>query len=191
MKRFFIGLFFILLTACASQPVTHSTFYTLPVIDTPTDNIRSDKTVFIRPIILADFLSKNGVVLQLDDITVHSAQYHQWAESLAAQLSRGLRDRLQAAQSDYRIVNLPSFAKQSSYQLQVEFDQFQGRFDGQAVTSGQWQLLNKQGETVTTQRFSLTQALPAEGYPVLIRALANNLDTLATDIASTLPRVDD
>ena len=171
MKRFFIGLFFILLTACASQPVTQSTFYTLPVIDTPTDNIRSNKTVFIRPIILADFLSKNGVVLQLDDITVHSAQYHQWAESLAAQLSRGLRDRLQAAQSDYRIVNLPSFAKQSSYQLQVEF--------------------NKQGETVTTQRFSLTQALPAEGYPVLIRALANNLDTLATDIASTLPRVDD
>lgn len=187
MKRFFIGLLFILLTACVSQPVTQSNFYTLPVIDATTETLRSDKTIFIRPVILADFLSKNGVVLQLDDITVHAAQYHQWAEPLAVQLSRGLRDRLQTVQSDYRVVNLASFAKQSTYQLQVEFDQFQGRYDGKAITSGQWQLLNNRGETVTTQRFSLAEDLPAEGYPVLIRALAKNLDKVAADIAKQLP----
>jgi len=186
VKRFFIGMLFILLTACVSQPVTQTNFYTLPVTQA-SEPVVSDKTVFIKPIILADFLSNNGVVLQLDDITIHSAQYHQWAEPLTDQLSRALRDRLQAAQSNYRIVNLPSFAKQSTYQLQLEFDQFQGRFDGKAVTTGQWQLMNIAGETLKTQRFSLTQDLPAEGYPVLIRALATNLDKLAAEVAKQLP----
>lgn len=186
MKQFSIGMLFILLTACASQPMTQTNFYTLPVTHAA-EPVSADKTVFIKPIILADFLSNNGVVLQLDDITIHSAQYHQWAEPLTDQLSRALRDRLQAAQSNYRIVNLPSFAKQSTYQLQLEFDQFQGRFDGKAVISGQWQIMNTAGDIIKTQRFNLTQDLPAEGYPVLVRVLAKNLDNLAAEIAKQLP----
>ncbi|HEC74242.1 MAG TPA: hypothetical protein ENI26_07705, partial [Methylophaga aminisulfidivorans] len=63
----------------------------------------------------------------------------------------------------------------------------QGRFDGQAVVSGQWQLLTSQGELVKMERFTLTEALPAEGYPALVRTLASTIETLSSSIAKQLP----
>ena len=175
------------LSACATQ-TTKTLYYTLPIVKATAMEPQPTKQLILAPIELADFLQQPGIVLQLDDISIHAAQHHQWADSLSSQLKRSLRDHLQAESTQYRVMSSTIAAKSASaYILQIAFDQFQGRFDGQAVVSGQWQLLTSQGELVKMERFTLTEALPAEGYPALVRTLASTIETLSSSIAKQLP----
>lgn len=144
----------------------------------------------IRGLSLAPFLDVQGIVYQLDDVRLQEAGGHQWAEPLTAQLERGLRDRLAARLPQDRVMlDRAIDGETPALSLRVEIDRFQGHHSGHAVVGGHWQLRDGQGEPLAQRGFDIEQPLAADGYPALIRALAEGLDRLADEISEQAIRL--
>ncbi len=149
-----------------------------------------ERVLVVQPPRLAHYLDVDGIVLQLDDITLHAARQHLWAEPLGRQLERGLRARLAERLPGTRILRDDGGAGQrDAVRLRIEVDTFQGRHDGLAVAGGQWQLLDAQGQVLAMQPFQVSTELADDGYPALVRALGSSWDGVADDIASALRRL--
>lgn len=185
LKPYFAAVALLVFSGCASQaPEKQHYFLPAPELSTQSSEPATKAPlVQLSEIQLADFLDNDGLVLQLDDITLNQAKSHLWAEDLQQQIHRGLRDRLNQQQQQLLVIGPQGVAELS---LSVEIHAFHGRHDGLALTSGQWQLKNKQGELEVLNRFSLNTELNEPGYPALVRALGQNLDKLATQIAEEL-----
>jgi hypothetical protein len=185
LKFYFTAAALLAFSGCANQTVEKQHYF----LPTPEVSTQSSEFVIKAPLVelgeiqLADFLDNDGLVLQLDDITLNQAKRHLWAEALQQQLHRGLRERVNQQQQQLLIVGPHAAA---DFSLSIEIHDFHGRHDGLALTSGQWQLKNKQGELVAVNRFTLTSELSEPGYPALVRALGQNLDKLALQIAEKL-----
>ncbi|RAW08924.1 hypothetical protein DKQ62_01535 [Halomonas elongata] len=179
------------LSGCATggTPPTHYTLPDAPLADDAID-ASTEQLLVIRPIRLARYLDVEGIVFQLDDITVQQAKGHQWAEPLGRQLERGLRDRLATRLPDTRIMLDGDTARgDAPLSLRLEMDRFQGRHDGMAVAEGRWQLRDASGELLALTPFSLTTPLEADGYPALVQALGQDLDRLADRLATAIERL--
>lgn len=138
---------------------------------------------------LAHYLDEDGIVLQLDDITLNAARQHLWAEPLARQLERGLRERLAQRLPDTRIMrDESSLGRSEAQRLRLEVDRFHGRHDGFAVASGRWQLLAADGRLLAMERFHTETELDDDGYPALVRALGSSWDRVAEEIAEGIAR---
>lgn len=153
-----------------------------------TDGQRSTPRVLVvRPLAMASFLEQQGIVLQLDDITLNPARDHLWAEELGPMLERGLRRRLAHRLPSTRILaEANPAAPPRAMTLRLEIERFQGRYDGRAVAAGQWQLRDAEGELLTLDTFEVETPLDADGYPALVRALGQSWDTLADRLAERI-----
>ncbi|WP_280551606.1 ABC-type transport auxiliary lipoprotein family protein [Halomonas sp. 25-S5] len=139
---------------------------------------------------LARFLEVDGLVLQLDDITLNEANHHQWAEPLGLQLERGLRARLAARLPDTQVMRDDTDSRRNATAvLRLEVDRFHGRFDGRAVAGGQWQLRDGAGKLLAMAPFAVEIELAQDGYPALVRALGRGWDRVADEIAAEIKRL--
>ncbi|MGB8714505.1 MAG: ABC-type transport auxiliary lipoprotein family protein [Onishia taeanensis] len=156
-----------------------------------TDGQRSDPQVLVvRPLAMASFLEQQGIVLQLDDITLNPARDHLWAEELGPMLERGLRRRLAHRLPSTRVLaEANPAAPPRALTLRLEIESFQGRYDGQAVAAGQWQLRDAEGKLLTLDTFEVETPLDADGYPALVRALGQSWDALADRLAERIRRL--
>ncbi|MFG6667330.1 membrane integrity-associated transporter subunit PqiC [Halomonas sp. HNIBRBA4712] len=174
----------LILGGCASS-VEPPARYTLPVAPITPAATATEHTLAVRSPRLAHYLDVEGIVMQLDDITLNAARQHQWAEELGRQLERGLRGRLSRELPLVQVVRAEG-RQQGAVTLAVEVDQFQGRFDGNAVASGQWQLRGANNELLALESFNVETELAQDGYPALVRALGQSLDEVAAEIASDI-----
>ncbi len=175
-----------LLTACAGSPAT-STQYLLPADNSASPAAEGEPTrvLVVRPLQMADFLNEEGIVLQLDDITLNQASSNRWAEQPAMMLQRGLRQRLANRLPDTEVLDANTRAA-GDMQLLVEVNSFQGTHNGEAVAAGQWQLRDASGEFIRQQNFQAVTRLENDGYPALVRALGRSWDQVATEIAASI-----
>ncbi|WNL37512.1 ABC-type transport auxiliary lipoprotein family protein [Halomonas sp. PAMB 3232] len=173
-----LGLF---LGGCASS-VTPPARYMLPATPIATPATPTERTLQVRAPKLSHYLDVDGIVMQLDDITLNAAREHQWAEELGRQLERGLRARLSQELPLVQVVGAQG-RQNDALTLSLEVDQFQGRYDGNAVASGQWQLRGAGNELLALESFNAETELREDGYPALVRALGQSLDQVARDIA--------
>ncbi|MDX5377937.1 MAG: ABC-type transport auxiliary lipoprotein family protein [Halomonas sp.] len=175
-----------LLTGCAS-PTEPPNRYMLPDSGAALPSAASDpsRLLIVQPPRLAHYLDTDGIVLQLDDITLNAARQHLWVEPLGRQLERGLRDRLATHLPDTRIMHDEArLGRSEALRLRLEVDRFQGHHDGFAIVSGEWQLLAPDGRLLAMERFLEQTALDDDGYPALVRALGSGWDQVAAEIAS-------
>lgn len=177
------------LTGCALNG-TPATRYTLPDAEAPARaDASAGHTLVLRPLRLAPLLDAEGIVVQLDDITLREASGHRWAEPLGRQLERGLRDRLTAALPDTRVLfDAEAGAGDDPFQLRVTVERFQGLPDGQALAAGRWQLLDADQTLVDAATFRVATPLAEDGYPALVRALGHSWDAAADQIAAAVAR---
>ncbi|MBB3232183.1 PqiC family protein [Halomonas stenophila] len=143
----------------------------------------------LRPLRLARYLDVEGIVFQLDDITLQEASGHRWVEPLGRQLERGLRERLAHRLPETRVMLEADAGAETSQRLRVEVERFQGRHDGLAVTEGRWQLRDADGHLLALEPFRVTTPLAADGYPALVRALGHGWDSVADEIAADIRRL--
>lgn len=179
------------LAGCASNDPAPNR-YTLPTgapmaqVDTVIAGAEAKHQLRIAAPRLARFLDSDGIVLQLDDITLNEANHHLWAEPLGPQLARGLQARLAARLPDTRVVDERTPTDGQSMTLQVDIDRFNGRYDGRAIASGQWQLRNAQGDLLAMSSFTVERVLESDGYAPLVRALGRSWDELADQLADAI-----
>ncbi|MDR9440978.1 MAG: ABC-type transport auxiliary lipoprotein family protein [Halomonas sp.] len=139
---------------------------------------------------LARFLDVDGLILQLDDITLNEANHHLWAAPIDLQLERGLRTRLAARLPHTRVMHDDADSRRRAPAvLRLEVDRFHGRFDGRAVVGGQWQLSDEGGELLAMAPFNVEVELAQDGYPALVRALGRGWDQVADEIAAEIKRL--
>ncbi|MDI5933375.1 membrane integrity-associated transporter subunit PqiC [Halomonas kalidii] len=178
------------LTGCASAG-SSATRYLLPEgnMGTTAASAPAEHLLLVRPPRLAHYLDVDGIVLQLDDITLNEAREHQWAEALGRQLERGLRARLASRLTDTRVLlDDRNEGGATAITLRLEVDRFQGRHDGLAVAGGQWQLRGADGRLLAMDGFLVETELDADGYPALVRALGRSWDEVADRIAEAVRR---
>lgn len=174
----------LMLGACASSSPPASR-YVLPGGALSSAPSEPEGVVEVTTPRLPHYLDVEGIVMQTDDITLHEANGHQWAEALGRQLERGLRARLSAALPAWRVVRNAAGDDQA-ITLRLEVDQFQGRHDGLAIASGQWQLLDHQNNVLSMNTFQTDTPLAEDGYPALVRALGKSWDRVGEQIARAL-----
>ncbi|MEA2120123.1 PqiC family protein [Halovibrio sp. HP20-50] len=171
----------LLVSACAGS-VTPPARYMLPSGPLASTPNQPAGVLVVSPPQLAHYLDVDGIVMQLDDITLNAARQHQWADGLGRQLERRLRANLSQALPTLRVMRTEG-QQANALTLRLNVDQFQGRFDGVAVASGQWQLLNAEGALLAMENFHTQTALEEDGYPALVRALGESWDQAAALIA--------
>ncbi|WP_239495233.1 PqiC family protein [Salinicola halophilus] len=176
------------LTGCAGQ-ATPSSRYTLPEAPSATSaaSVRADgASLVVRPVQVASYLNQEGIVMQLSDIELNAANQNLWAEALGRQLTRRLGQALSDRLGDTTVVSTGQSVP-GAPQLDVSVESFQGRYDGQAVAAGEWQLFD--GDRLILQRdFSVTQPLTEDGYPALVRTLGQAWGEVADQIADGVSR---
>lgn len=172
------------LSACASS-VTPPSRYMLPSENAVSSPNQPIGTLQVRAPRLAHYLDVDGIVMQLDDITLNEAREHQWAESIGRQLERALRAQLSQELTSIQVVHADGNAPEA-LTLLLEVDQFQGRHDGRAVTSGQWQLRGADNNLLALKSFSAETELQQDGYPALVRSLSESWDKVALQIANEI-----
>ncbi len=143
----------------------------------------------VKRIELARYLDVEGIVMQTSDVAVQAARNHLWAEDLAAQLHRDLRQRLAEQLDGVRVLGPDQRLRapeREIMELTVTVNRFQGRFDGYAIVGGEWQLLDSQGEVQAGQRFQRERVLSHDGYPALVESLKDAWTSVVTGIANGL-----
>ncbi|MCE8015301.1 hypothetical protein HOP62_04330 [Halomonas sp. MCCC 1A17488] len=176
----------LLASGCASSSAPANR-YLLPDAGTAAKdgNPTTEHLLIVHSPRLAHYLDTDGIVLQLDDITLNAARQHLWAEPLGRQLERGLRARLSERLTDTRVMrDDASLGRSEALRLRLEVDRFQGRHDGLAIASGQWQLLAPDGRLLAMEPFHAETVLDDDGYPALVRALGSSWDQVAGEIAA-------
>ncbi|WP_110656220.1 PqiC family protein [Salinicola halimionae] len=178
------------MAGCAAQS-TPTNRFTLPEANDPHSSVASEarskpsaRQLAVSPVEVASYLDQEGIVMQTSDIELAAANQNLWAEALSHQLTRRLR---QSLANDLPGVTVLSSAQSGpdAQRLTLSVDQFQGRYDGQAVASGEWQLHD--GRHLLAQKhFDITQPLSDDGYPALVRSLGAVWETVAKQVAEEI-----
>ncbi|MBR7888969.1 membrane integrity-associated transporter subunit PqiC [Marinomonas sp. A79] len=150
----------------------------------------SAQSVQLMPVVVANYLAGNDIVLVSKEGVVHRSQQNLWAESLSAQLTRLTQQRLENTLpqlSWFSGQRLPAYA---IAELSIEVDKFYADLEGQVHLSGRWQLMSAEGEVWRTQAFYVQSSLNADGYTVLVQTLSLSwFDEVVNPMANQISQV--
>lgn len=180
------GVTLLLMVGCASK-TEQSSSYMLPA-STPEQEYSSALAVVIAPIRLTGLLDNEGIVMELNDIEVHQARQHLWAEDIGMQLQQQLQQHLTLSLPQAQIIakGQPLQTGLAKREVRVSVNGFQGSYNGNAIVQGQWLLLGEKGQLLKQHNFRIEQPLPADGYPALVRTLGAAWDQVSEELAAAL-----
>lgn len=187
MKKYIIGIFVLMLTACSSQ--TNKTYYQLPDVyqgsvpeQVSATQSAKKSQIWVQPIRLSNMLVNAGIVYQTTDINYTVANQHLWINPLDQQLQQNLISGLTKALPGTVVANQP--VEDNLAKLTVTVNYFQGRYDGQVIISGDW--IYTENNKVINQPFSLVLTQTEDGYPALVRTLGQGWEQVVSDIAKAI-----
>ncbi|MCO6442250.1 MAG: membrane integrity-associated transporter subunit PqiC [Nitrococcus mobilis] len=176
----------VFLSGCAGAPIVPEHRYLLGFTSqSAAPAVSSEHRLWIALPRLAPFLRSDGIVMQINDVAIHQGRDHLWAEDLAIQLRRSLREELARKLPRVQVLDDSESAAtgEPPHRLEVDVDGFQGRYDGVAVVVGQWRLRDGTGRLLAARQFSVERPLPADGYQALVESLAAAWRGVADEIA--------
>ncbi|MBU1438252.1 MAG: membrane integrity-associated transporter subunit PqiC [Gammaproteobacteria bacterium] len=180
MKRSIAILILALVTTSGCSSVQELNFYQLPQQANVASAVAIDAPVIVvEPVMVANYLNTNALILQTSSVQLVKTTQHQWAEALDQQLTRLLQQQLAAALPNHRVTDRAPLGPQQRLLVQVE--QFHGTEQGQILISGKVSVLN--GEQTIQQRFAVQLAQPEAGYPALVETLGQGWQQVVAEIS--------
>tara|TARA_R110001606_G_scaffold299972_1_gene447739 strand:- start:1337 stop:1939 length:603 start_codon:yes stop_codon:yes gene_type:complete len=192
----------IFLLVLISWMVTGCTTLTPPskeylLMDAGVKNVQAQSTkemsVQLMPIVVANYLSGNEIVLVTKQGDVHRSQSNLWAEPLSPQLTRLTQQRLERT-----LPNITWFGGQRlpSYEialLNIEVDAFYADLEGMIHIAGRWQVISGMGELSASNTFDVKSALKSDGYSTMVQTLSVSwfdqvIDPMAKKIAMSFKK---
>ncbi len=171
----------LLLSACSS-PV-EMFYYQLPQLSQNQQQLAVNAPVLVvEPVMVANYLNTNALILQTSEVELHKTVQHQWAEALDQQLTRLLLQQLALALPGYRVTDRAPQGPHSRVLVQVE--QFHGSSQGLAMVAGRLSVSTPAG--MLQQQFSWQLPQPEAGYPALVNTLAGGWQKVSQDISQLL-----
>ncbi|WP_249422312.1 PqiC family protein [Marinomonas lutimaris] len=188
-RVFFLALISWMMAGCAT-PTPPSNEYLL--MDTGLKNVQAQLSkkmaVQLMPIVVANYLAGNEIVLVTKEGEVHRSQSNLWAESLSPQLTRLTQQRLEKTLPNitwFGGQRLPSYAIAL---LNIEVDDFYADLEGMVHISGRWQVISATGELAASSTFDVKSELKSDGYSTMVQTLSASwfnkvIDPMAKEIA--------
>ena len=173
----------LLLIGCAGSPQVQDHDYLLrPQKLMVSSGSRS--VVQLKPVTVAPYLDRKGLVLQTGDSEIRVARHHRWAEPLDEAVERYLQVTI-ANQANVTVESGPLTTDSDTATVTLRINQLHGTESGQVRLVADWKVDRDEHGSVL-HSFDETTRQTADGYPALVDAHAVLLDELGRAIADSL-----
>ena len=145
----------------------------------------------LETVVIAEYLNRNEIILNLDNTIYRLAEFNQWAEPLDENLTRVLEENLtNLLQGDSIEVFLISESTiPLDYRLEVDVLRLDGNLGSQVALVAQWALLETGEDGLILMRRSKYQELAAdETVKELVLAKSRMLENLSRDMAAAIKK---
>ncbi|MEJ2284980.1 MAG: PqiC family protein [Desulfobacterales bacterium] len=145
----------------------------------------------LETVVVAEYLNRNQIVINLDNTAYRLAEFDQWAEPLSNNLTRVLQQNLTNLLRDDSIDVF--VASQSSipfdYRLEIDVIRLDGNLADQATLVAQWALLEGEEDNLKLIRRSQYQEPAADNtYKALVLAKSRAVEKLSREIAADIKK---
>jgi len=185
------------LAGCLGGPSAPVNFYMLSPLsasqggmsaDAPEDRIR----IGLANVVVAEYLNRSEIVVNLDNTVYRLAEFNRWAEPLSDNLTRVLAENLaNLLRSNAIDVFLSSDSSiPIDYQLEVDVLRLDGNFGDRATLVAQWALLAAgENDLILMRRAEYQEPAVDDTYKGLVLAKSRTIEKLSHDIAAAVKKV--
>ena len=184
------------LAGCLGGPSAPTNFYMLSPLS-PSQAGTSPATkearihIGLETVVIAEYLNRNEIVLNLDNTIYQLAEFDQWAEPLNDNLTRVLEENLTKLLRDDSIEVF--LASESSipfdYRMEIDVLRLDGNLGDQVTLVAQWALLEGEEDDLILMRRSEYQEPAAdETYKGLVLAKSRTVEKLSRDVAADIKK---
>lgn len=184
------------LAGCLGGPSAPVNFYMLSPLsatqtvmstDAPEDRIR----IGLATVVVAEYLNRNEIVVNLDNTVYQLAEFNRWAEPLSNNLTRVLAENLaNLLRSNAIGVFLSSESSiPFNYQLEVDVLRLDGNLGERAALVAQWALLAaEEDDLILMRRAEYHEPAVDNTYKGLILAQSRTIEKLSHDVAAAVKK---
>ena len=147
--------------------------------------------VGLETVVIAEYLNRNEIVLNLDNTIYQLAEFNQWAEPLDENLTRVLEENLTNLLQDdsIRVFLASESSIPLDYRLEVDVLRLDGNLGNQVALAAQWALLETEEDALILMRRSKYQELAAdETVKELVLAKSRMIENLSRDMAAAIKK---
>ena len=181
-------IFATLLPGCATTPETK--LYLLAAMESGAPfagEAGQAPVIGLGPVKLPDYLDRSQIVYRVSENRLAAADFHRWAEPLAANVVRVLSENLAARFPASRILAYPwPKSEAPDYQLLVEVLRFDAGPDDAVHLIANWSV---QGWEAAPRRADITVPTAAHDFETLVRSESEALLQLSREIGDELRRL--
>lgn len=184
MKKLFILIMLFLVVGCASS-LPNKTYYQLKSDFSDSHILHSHKVkdvILINNIQVANYLDKNGIVYQTDDMQYVTANNNLWLTPLSDQIKQRLVQDLAVLMPNYLLTTQPTNNPKATLTLYI--DSFHGVYTGDAVIKGYWVITTV--KDVIIKHFDYRLRLTDDGYLAVVKALSQGWQEEEIDLVKSM-----
>jgi len=184
------------LAGCLGGQSPPTNFYMLSPLSPPqtgTSHASAEARIHIglETVVIAEYLNRNEIVLNLDNTIYQLAEFNQWAEPLNDNLTRVLEENLTNLLQDDSIEVF--LASESSipldYRLEVDVLRLDGNLGDQVMLVVQWALLEtEEGDLILMRRAKYQNSAVDETLKELVLAKSRLVEKLSRDMAAAFKK---
>ena len=181
----------ILVSGCSNKAVESHEYLLRPAGTVVPYDVNASPTLELHTVRIADYLDREGLILESSDNQIQAARYHRWAEPLRGSLKR----YLQVAISQRTGISVAADLQQGSgadVRIDVIVHQLHGGAGGDVRMVAEWQLSNgkRHANVLMRSEFADTVRISADGYSAVVDAHEQLLDALAEAVADGIGRLE-
>jgi uncharacterized lipoprotein YmbA len=184
------------LAGCLGGPSAPTNFYMLsPLspsqVETSPATAEARIRIGLETVVVAQYLDRSEIVVNLDNTAYQLAEFDQWAEPLSDNLTRVLGQNLTNLLGDNSIDVI--LASETSipldYRLEVDVLRLDGNLGDQVTLVAQWALLGNEEDDLKLMRRSEYQEPAADKtYKGLVLAKSRTVEKLSRDMAAAVKK---
>jgi uncharacterized lipoprotein YmbA len=145
----------------------------------------------LATVVVAEYLNRNEIVVNLDNTVYQLAEFNQWAEPLSNNLTRVLAENLANMLRDDSVdVFLSSDSSiPLDYRLEIDMIRLDGNLGDQVTLVAQWALLEAEEDDLKLmRRWQYQEAAADNTYKGLVLAKSRAVEKLSRDIAAAVKK---
>ncbi len=158
----------------------------------PTVDLPDGFAIGVGPVKMPQYLDLPMLVTRTGPHEMQTAEFHQWAEPLADNISRVMSADLLTLTGAAHTFSFPwRSAIKVHVQVVVSVIQFDATLDGTVTLKAQWSLFKGKGKQVLlTRRSDISRQAGGSGYPERVAAMSLALGELTREIAGAIINAD-
>ncbi len=192
MKKVLSAFLFLLVAGCIETGTSpQSKFYSIRPLGQVEKPLTSYKgfSVGIEEVKVPVYMDKPQIVTaEKDSVELNVSELNRWSEPLSVMLQRTIADDISSYLPQI-LVKPKNYGREVfNYTVFVEINKFGGVFGENVVLEAWWNILDRNGQTLTREQTYLTAPL-GKGYDVLVEEQGRLVGELSKQIAEKITRL--